>query len=411
MGFSSRGRTLSGALAIGSCAGVAAPACAQTPPLRPTMQEAVSYALRFNPDLTTARFQLDSAQGERRIARGLPNPTFTVAPGNPFQYTVTQPFDVGPTRVYRTRAAAQGVTAVRFDVQNATRQVVFYVRQGFLDLLLAESVRGVALTQDTIVRRLLEADSIRFREGDLAQRDLSTTELQYAHAEANLARADAAARAARIALQLLMGVLQPDTSFRVTGTLDYRSLAIPLDSLRPVALSERPDVEAAQVRVEQSRSLRSLANSLLLPVPGLTGVYQEQPFENGSRYAVGVSFSLPVLYWFGGERERATAGYRSAEVANQRTVVQTVGDVVVAVDNFRAAQTLAMRYATGLIDKARAALDMQRFAYEHGNASLLDLLNAINAFGDTQTDYFTALHDYWVAAYAIDRATGHSFVP
>ncbi len=87
------------------------------------------------------------------------------------------------------------------------------------------------------------------------------------------------------------------------------------------------------------------------------------------------------------------------------------GELVAAVDNVRATRTLAARYATGLLATARDALDMQRFSYEHGNASLLDVLNALVAFGDTKTDYYTAVHDYWVALYAVDRALGRDIVP
>lgn len=410
---------MAGALLLLVVAGVLLPAktSAQTPaqplasPTRPTMADVVSFALQANPDVITARLQVDSAHGEQRIARAWPNPSFSVVPGTPYQYTVNEPIDVGPNRRYRTRAATQGAQAVQYDVQNTTRQIVFDARQAFLDLLLAEAVRDVAAGQDTIMRHLLASDSLRLAEGDIALRDLSTTELQYAHAESNLAHAEAAVRAARINMQVLMGVMRPDTAFRVDGSLTYRPLELPLDSLRSMALGERPDVTAAHIRVEQSKSLKSLANSLMVPVPGLAGVYQSQPFASGSSYAVGLSLSVPVLYWFGGERQRATAGLESAEVASQRATVNAEADVVASADNFRAARTLAERYARGLLDKARATLDMQRFAYEHGSASLLDLLTAISTFGDTQTDYYTAVHDYWVAAYSIDRAVGKDLVP
>jgi cobalt-zinc-cadmium efflux system outer membrane protein len=381
----------------------------------PTLSDVESYALEHNPDLITARLQVDSARGERRIARSLPNPTFAITPGSPFQYSVNQPIDIGPNRLYRTRAASQGLAAVELDADNARRQIVFGVRQGFLDLLLAEATRDVAFEQDTIVHHLLRADSLRFLEGDLALRDLSTTELQFAHAEAALARAEAAARGARISLQALMGVTHPDTDFRVTGTLDYRRLELPpdvaSDSLRVVVLARRADIAAAKARVEQSHSLRSLAASQLWPVPGLAAVYQPAPFESGSHIALGASVSLPLLYWFGGERARAAAGVRSALVIQQRTLTAAEGELVAARDNFYAAQTLASRYAGGLLETARNALEMQRYGYEHGNASLLDLLNAINAFGDTRTDYYAAVHDYIVSAYAIDRAVGRDIIP
>jgi cobalt-zinc-cadmium efflux system outer membrane protein len=382
----------------------------QTLAARPTIDEAVAYALRSNPDVRIARWQIDSARGDARAARAIPNPAFTVAPGVPFQYSFNQPIDVGPNRTFRTRAAGQGVAAVRFDEQNVVRQTVFGVRQAFLDLLLVEAIRGVAFEQDTIVRRLLVSDSIRFSEGDLAARDLATTELQAAHAAATLARADAGVRAARISLQVLMGVSHPDTSFRVSGTLEYRELRVPVDSLRKDALAMRPDVAAADERVGQSESLRRLASSLAVPIPGVAAVYQPQPFGSGAHYAVGVSLTVPTFNWFAGERERAAAGLASAQENRRKTIATVEGDVVTASDALRAAQSLASRYASGLLEKARATLQMQRFAYENGHASLLELLNAVSAFGDTRTDYYTAVHDYLLAAYAIDRAVGRDVV-
>ena len=147
-------------------------------------------------------------------------------------------------------------------------------------------------------------------------------------------------------------------------------------------------------------------------MPGVAAVYQPaQPFPTGSRYALGLSFSVPILYGFGGGRERANAGAAAAAIASQRTEIQVESDITIAVDNYQASKSLAERYAHGLLDRARAALDMQRYAYEQGNASLLDVLNAISAFGDIQTDYYTALHDYAVSAYAIDQAVGQDIVP
>lgn len=385
---------------------------AQSTSGRPGLRDVVAYALRSNPDLTLARLRVDSAHGELRIARGVPNPTFTVIPGNPFQYSAGENIDIGPDRWYRTSAANHATMASRFDVRDVERQVVFNVRQAYYDLLLAEALRGIAVEQADVVHQLLLADSLRYQAGDLPRKDVAASELAWAHAYATLARSDAGARAARIGLQVLMGVQHPDTAFRVDGELAYRPLSLPADSLKAVALSQRPDIAATRARVDQSRALKSLANSNLVPVPGLAAVYQpSQPFPNGSKYALGLSFNVPLFYWFGGEREKAEAGLRSADVALRTTEIAVASDVTVATDNFNASRVLAERYAGGLLDRAREAVELQRFAYDQGNASLTDLLNAINALGDTRTDYYTALHDYWVSAYAINRAIGRELTP
>ena len=97
------------------------PVMAQAVPQAPTLDEVVTLALRANPDIVQARLRVDSATGEQRIARALPNPSFSSAPNQPWQYTVTLPLDVTPQRFLRTRAAAPDLAHRRFLVTEPDR--------------------------------------------------------------------------------------------------------------------------------------------------------------------------------------------------------------------------------------------------------------------------------------------------
>ncbi|HEX4602318.1 MAG TPA: TolC family protein [Gemmatimonadales bacterium] len=392
-----------------------APTVRATAQTAPPLRRVVEIALEHNPDIRQARLRVDSAHGERRIARALPNPIYTGIPGTPYQYSMALPIDLTPERLFRTRAARHGEDATAFGRSDVIRQVVFTVRQGFYDLLLADAQRAIALEQRDIFQQLLRADSTRLRAGDIPERDLVKSELELARAEATLTRADASVRAARLALQALMGVVVPDTAFTVSGTLaGAPQLTVPLDSLLPLALARRPDLAAAREGVDQSRSLKALATASLFPVPTVSVVYQRDPFQasarpfqtSGLQYAFGVAVPIPLLYWNGGERQRATASLAAAEVAVERTRVQIESDVAVAVGGFRSARVLAERYQAGLLQKSAAALETSRFAYQQGAISLLELLDAIRTWGDTRSEYSSAVHDYWLAAYALTRGTG-----
>lgn len=383
-------------------------AAAQAPP---TLRQVLDIALRRNPDILQARLRVDSAHGERRIARALPNPTYFGIPGNPYQYSVALPIDLGPERLYRTRAARQGEDATEFGRRDMIRQVAFNVREGFYDLLLADAQRQIALEQRDIFGRLLTADSVRLRAGDIPERDLVKSELELARAEAALTRADAGVRAARLALQGLMGVPEPDTGFSITGRLQSApELTVPVDSLLPLAFADRPDVAAAREQANQTRSLKALATASLIPVPVVSVVYQNTPFTSGLRYGFGIALPVPLFYWNGGERQRANATLSAAEIAVRRTHMQIESDVAVAIGSFRSAQVLAERYQSGLLQKSAAALEASRFAYQQGAASLLDLLDAIRTYGETRAEYYGAVRDYWVAAYNLSRAAGADVV-
>ena len=392
-------------------------AAAQSP-RSATLADVQAYALRHNPDILAARLRGDSAQGEQRIARQVPNPFLQSAPNQPWQYTVTMPLDVMPQRVYRTRAAARATDAARADVSDVVRLVTFQVRQSFYDVLLAQRQRAMTVERRDIFRQLLAADSARLRSGDVPAREVTKTELELARAEAGVTRADADVHAARLGLQLLMGIDIPDTSFVADGVFTYQPVAVPQDSLMALAAAMRPDLGAARARVAQSRALDRLAGSLWVPVPELTFSHQHggtfasgDLFTNGSSNSLGFGFTFPVFYWNGGEKEKSRAGLSQAQLNTHRVEAQVANDVATALDDYLAARALVERYEGGLLARSQNVLETARYAYGTGAISLLELLDAIQTYSDTRSDYFTSVHDYWVAVFELSRATGQDFGP
>jgi outer membrane protein, heavy metal efflux system len=376
-----------------------------------SLAELVAAGVLHNPALEVARARVDSAHGERAIAGGLPNPALQVIPNTPFQYSVGIALDVGPQRMYRVRSADFGTTAARFDLADVTRNVTFSLRAAYFDLLLADSLRAIARSDRDALVRVVAADSARFRAGDAPQRDLARSRLELAHAEATLADRASASRSARVALQLLLGAPHPDTTFEVAGSLQYAPIDVQESELTAIARATRPDVAAAAERVKASDASQSLARATLLPVPGVALVYQPRaPFGTGSRFAPALSLSVPLLYPYSGERTRAAAGVKQAQIAESSTRAQAESDVGLALADFHSARERLSRYERGLLADADATRDAVQYAYQAGAVSLLELLDALRTYSETRADYYTAVHDYWVSAYALDRAAGRDVV-
>jgi cobalt-zinc-cadmium efflux system outer membrane protein len=208
----------------------------------------------------------------------------------------------------------------------------------------------------------------------------------------------------------MLGTPRPDTSLHIVGRLAYRSVNVNGDSVLAVALARRPDLLAASDRLAQSSAAQSLARATLVPVPVFGAVYQPAaPFASGQHVAPSLGLTVPVLYLFGGERARAAAGKAAAEVAMDRTRMQIRSDVAVAFDGYSTARELADRYSCGLLADAAGLLEAARYAYQRGASGLPDLLEAIRAYADTRSDYLTAVHDYWVSVFALERASGVDF--
>ena len=372
-----------------------------------TLPQAIATALRNNPDALIARATIDSARSEQRIAAALPNPTLSGLPNTPYQYAVSLPLDVMPSRLYRTRAAGIGVKAATLDRSDLLRQLRLSVTRAFLDVLLAQERHALARDRRAAVLQLLVADSTRVRAGDAPARNLVRSEVELARADAEQSRVDVDVQVARGTLQALMGLTRSDTGFVVIGSLAYRALATPPESLAMLALANRADLGAARLRVQVSRELQHLASSLLLPTPVVSYVRQyTAPFESGHFYSLGVAFDLPLLNLRGGERDRAAAGLASARLAQDGRGIGVQRDVAAAEAEFRIQRALVVRFESGLLHRMDESLAAVRYAYSRGASSLLDVLDAVRSNEEVRSDYVVALHDYWVSVHALNAAVG-----
>lgn len=388
--------------------GVVPAAGAQAPERRGlTLRAAIDSALRNNLDALVATSTADSARSEARIARALPNPTVAGIPNTPYQYSATIALDVGPQRTYRVRASELGVEAAAADVRDARRQLTLAVARAFYDVLLADAVRDIVRARRDLVRRLAAADSARVQAGDLPERALMRSQVELLRTEADLARGTLSAQTARITLAGLMGSAVADTGLVLAGDLSYRETPPANEEQSPDWLARRPDVVASRIRVAQSQAARRLAGSLVLPTPQLSVVRQYgAPFESGRYTSFGLGVEVPIFSQYAGQRERAAAGLRSAELQRRRVELQADREARAARAALVVQRALVQRYESGVVGRAQENVAATQYAYAHGASSLLDVLDAVRAQQDVMIDYYTALHDYWIAVRVAETVRG-----
>mgnify|MGYP003347302158 CR=1 FL=1 len=196
----------------------AAPPIAAQAPL--TLDAAIREALRANADLALARARVDSAHGERTIARAMPGVSLASVPQVPWQYSLSVPADIGPQRMFRTSAASAGLRAAEFDAKSVTLDVIFAVRLAFADVALAESVREITRADRVLYTRILAADSARLAAGDIPVREVTKAEVE-------LVRADAAlAAAGQAGIVRLLTILEDEvrSAMGLTGVTSYDQL-------------------------------------------------------------------------------------------------------------------------------------------------------------------------------------------
>ena len=87
------------------------------------------------------------------------------------------------------------------------------------------------------------------------------------------------------------------------------------------------------------------------------------------------------------------------------TVMGRVAEVETAWGQLTATRKLVERMEKSLLERAQKARDLIKFQYEHGAASLLDLLNAQRTYTATRGEYAQDLANYWTALSLLEQAT------
>lgn len=396
-----------------------------------TLEKALEVFRARGFDLLVAEASVQSAQGDLAIAGGLPNPTFSVAAGKNFQCAASQDCKVisysasisdnnllsnfvTGKRGLRKDFAKAALDAARGSRDDARRTLEFQLKQAYFQALLARAQREVAReTQESNLhtRRLNER---RFALGAINEADLATAQVAELEAEQALDTAEQNLRAAKVAVAFLLGSRTSLPEFEVDAKeLDF-ALPGPLsqatrESLLQEALERRPDLRALHSQVQRADAGLRLSRRNRFPDLGFFASYSANGTGDTTvsppNASIGLSFTPPLLYFQGGEIQKAEADLVTQQILRQKAQALVAADVETAFGQFGAARKLVERMETSLLARAQKARDLVQVQYEKGAASLLDLLNAQRTYTATRGEYAQDLANYWTAVAQLEQAS------
>jgi len=399
-------RTLCVAILMSGSAGASFAQTAQTL----TLEEALARAESNAPALIQAGAAVDAAQGRRQQAGLGPNPEARLEVENfsgsglysgldlaETTLAIGQTIELGGKREARLRAGEAEVLAAQLSARIARADLTVEVKSRFATALASES--QVALARAALGRANDLAKSAQAlvdagREPPLRALRARTAA---AEAQAELDRLIAADNAARSALAALLGdVTAPQ---RVVGSLadqqKPQGVPDPLQSL-DVRLAEAQAV-AARAIVDRERTAGT---------SDLTAELGLRRFEEDGESAVvfGLSLPIPIFNSNQGNVAAANADVRAADSRRVQSIAESVQRIRAAEDAYAAAESRVRTLEEIAGPTAQQALDLARTGFEAGRFSLLDVLDAEDAFASAQATLIEAQRDRAVAAAELERA-------
>jgi cobalt-zinc-cadmium efflux system outer membrane protein len=386
-----------------------------------SLDDAVRLALEHNPALRAQRLNIDLSKADEVTAGLKPNPVFTSTNENFDVFTPSRLgdnitnevswiqsfsylFERGGKRKKRMLVARDTTSVTSLSTKDAERQLKFDTAQAFVDVLLARSNLDFA-QQD--LKNFTDIENInrqRVAAGDLAEAEFYKIELQRLQFEQDLTSAQAALVQAKAALRQNVGFDALAENFDTVGDLTYTPQAVTLDAIQQAALQSRPDLQAAlgSVKLAQDGVTLEYGNRSR----DLTGEVEYDRVGTLNSIGFGLSIELPFHDRNQGNIAHSEVALKQAGhlVESARTAVLT--DVANAWSSYQSSLKTVMLFQGGYLQKAKDSLDISTYVYEHGNGTLLDLLDAERTYRATELAYRQALAAYRTSVEQINFVVG-----
>ncbi|HEY1218125.1 MAG: TolC family protein [Bryobacteraceae bacterium] len=379
-----------------------------------------------NPNLRAGQLNIQESKAQEITAYLRPNPNLTAGldqlqpfngnPYRPFAYAFPLlAFDYLHERQHkrelRLESAQKGTAIAESQQLDLERTLLFNLRSAFVLTLQAKALLASAKENLDYFEKELSINRERFKAGDIARVDLDRLALQRAQYESDYQTAIVNARTAKITLLTLLNQRTPVDQFDVTGPFEFKEQVMTLEEFRAAALATRPDLKAAIETIDKAGTDHKLAvaNGSTDPTFGVD-FGRNPPLT----IYMGVSVNIPLRVFDKnqGEKERTQIDIAHAERQKDAAAAQVFSDVDSAYYTLVSSVNLLRPYrsADGYLETASRIRDTMSFAYQRGQAALVDYLDAQRDYRATEVAYINLVGSYLTAAGQLNMAVGREVI-
>jgi len=312
-------------------------------------------------------------------------------------------FERGKKRQHRLDAAKTAAAVTEAQVADAQRTVLANAAQLYVGVLLAKANLELAENLLDSYRHTVKISQDRFDGGALSKNDLLKIQLHAAF-ETDVNTNRLAKLQALASLRQFLGFDAVPADYDVAGSLVYEPVPPRLEEVQGRALANRPDLLAALRSVTASESQVGLARAN--GKVDLDVAFNYTRLNQNSLGAFYFNIPLPVFNKNQGEIARTQYVVTQSQFQQKAAEQPVLTDVKNAYENLRTSEQVVQLYDKGYLEQASQSLEITRFSYEHGAASLLDFLDAERSYRSTELSYRQALATYMTALEQLRQAEG-----
>jgi len=264
------------------------------------------------------------------------------------------------------------------------------------------------------MKQLANADSIRFKLGEITEIDARQSKLDAGNFLNSVFQNEADWRTSLLQLNLFAGKKTVDTLLMPNGDFENLNREFALGILITDAQNNRADVVAAlNSKTVADKSLALVRANRVIDLGVSVGVAGNSestsiiaPTPAYTATTVGISVPLKFSNHYKGDIKAAQFTLDQAGVQYEQVLQQIQTDVTQAYFNYKAAQKQVQQYKSGLLTEAEKVLNGKIYSYKRGDSSLLEVLDAQHTYNDIQQGYYQSLNNLASTLITLERSAG-----
>ncbi len=395
-----------------------------------SVDDAVSVAVRDNPDLAQTRSRYEALREIPSQVGTLPDPTVSFGamnfptdtfrraqePMTQLQFGVRQEIPFPGKLGLREEAAEFEAIAAARTVEEARLQLVSSVRSGWWRTLYLDRALDTVASNQRLLRQFVTVATAKYETGMGLQQDVLLAQLELSRLLDQEIQLEAMRATQAIQLNILMDRLPHEPVRLPSGVSTEMGDLPPPATLYEKAAEARPLLAKMHARIDAARSRLRLAEREFYPDFGVAMTFGERtgdnpPFMGGDRadlLSLMVSARVPL---YAGRKQSRGVAQRSSELradeyALQDELARVREQIAQAVTDYEEARQRHRLYGTGIIPQARQTVESMLAGYQVGEVDFLNLVRSQITLLNYELDYWKSLVEARVARARLAAGVG-----
>ena len=344
-----------------------------------TLDQSLRIAETTQPQLAAASAAIDAARGRYRQAGTYPNPSLDVRGETLIAAEVvagvSQPIILGDRRRRAMDAACFEIQTREREFSALRARVFWEVKQAFYEVLGLQQLLALARDQERNALTLVEKTQERFKQGDVAERDVLRAEVDLSTVRIHAENLERTLIEARKTLATRMGIAAT-TIDRCEGQLRLPERFGSEEDLTQQLLAAHPDLQAALSEVRFREAATAHARAERIPDASAYVLYRRLTETDQNTADVGILLPLPLFDRRTGRIQEVAAEASRARAQLAVKENDLLGQLRRSYESLLTYYRQADSYHTTILPKTDRSLELVRTAYDEGDASILEVLDA-----------------------------------